>query len=53
MSPRNTAWWWAVARCRGIWVNIVDTPAACDFIAPAVVRRGELQIAISTGGNSP
>ncbi|MBI3330307.1 MAG: bifunctional precorrin-2 dehydrogenase/sirohydrochlorin ferrochelatase [Nitrospinae bacterium] len=41
------------ARCRGIWVNIVDTPAACDFIAPAVVRRGELQIAISTGGNSP
>jgi len=43
----------AAARRRGIWVNIVDTPAACDFIAPAVVRRGELQIAISTGGNSP
>ncbi|MBI3330401.1 MAG: bifunctional precorrin-2 dehydrogenase/sirohydrochlorin ferrochelatase [Nitrospinae bacterium] len=41
------------ARRRGIWVNIVDTPAACDFIAPAVVRRGELQIAITTGGKSP
>ena len=41
------------ARQRGIWVNIVDTPAACDFIAPAIVRRGALQIAISTGGNSP
>jgi precorrin-2 dehydrogenase / sirohydrochlorin ferrochelatase len=41
------------ARRRGIWVNIVDTPTACDFIAPAVVRRGALQIAISTGGKSP
>jgi precorrin-2 dehydrogenase/sirohydrochlorin ferrochelatase len=41
------------ARRDGVWVNIVDTPAACDFIAPAVVRRGELQIAISTAGNSP
>ncbi len=41
------------ARRRGIWVNIVDTPMACDFIAPAVVRRGALQIAISTGGKSP
>jgi len=41
------------ARRQGIWVNIVDTPDACDFIAPAVVRRGALQIAISTGGKSP
>ena len=41
------------ARRRDIWVNIVDVPAACDFIAPAIVRRGALQIAISTGGNSP
>jgi precorrin-2 dehydrogenase/sirohydrochlorin ferrochelatase len=41
------------ARHFGIWVNVVDTPAVCDFIAPAVVRRGALQIAISTGGRSP
>jgi precorrin-2 dehydrogenase/sirohydrochlorin ferrochelatase len=40
-------------RRRGVWVNIVDAPHYCDFIAPAVVRRGALQIAISTGGNSP
>jgi precorrin-2 dehydrogenase/sirohydrochlorin ferrochelatase len=41
------------ARRHKIWVNIVDTPDACDFIAPAIVRRGVLQIAISTGGHSP
>lgn len=37
----------------GVWVNIVDVPQACDFIAPAIVRRGALQIAISTSGHSP
>ena len=41
------------AQAHHIWVNIVDTPEACDFIAPAVVRRRDLQIAISTGGQSP
>lgn len=33
--------------------NSVDDPAHCDFFYPAVVRRGSLQIAISTSGRSP
>lgn len=41
------------AREYGAWVNTVDDPGNSDFIAPAVVRRGDLMIAISTGGASP
>ena len=41
------------ARSRGVLCNAVDEPERCDFYFPAVVRRGELQIAISTGGLSP
>ena len=42
-------------RCQraGILCNAVDEPERCDFYYPAVVRRGALQVAISTGGNSP
>src|SRR6185437_1908079 len=38
---------------RGVLCNSVDDPPNCDFYFPAVVRRGPLQIAISTSGESP
>jgi precorrin-2 dehydrogenase len=41
------------AQRRGIWCNVVDDPAHCDFYYPSVVRRGPLQIAVSTNGRSP
>lgn len=43
----------AEARRTGCLVNVVDDPAHCDFALPAVLRRGDLSIAISTGGASP
>jgi precorrin-2 dehydrogenase / sirohydrochlorin ferrochelatase len=44
---------YAEAQSRGVLCNAVDEPQRCDFYFPAVVRRGDLQIAISTGGLSP
>jgi siroheme synthase-like protein len=41
------------ARREGIFANIADAPGECDFLVPARVRRGSLQIAISTGGENP
>ncbi len=43
----------AGAQSRGILVNAVDDPPYCDFYFPSIVRRGDLQIAISTAGESP
>jgi precorrin-2 dehydrogenase/sirohydrochlorin ferrochelatase len=41
------------ASARGVLCNVIDQPERCHFYYPAVVRRGQLQIAISTGGLSP
>ena len=40
-------------RAQQVLCNVVDDPEYCDFFYPAVVRRGSLQIAISTSGQSP
>jgi uroporphyrin-III C-methyltransferase/precorrin-2 dehydrogenase/sirohydrochlorin ferrochelatase len=42
-----------LAHARNVLVNSVDDPENCDFYYPAVVNRGDLQIAISTAGHSP
>jgi precorrin-2 dehydrogenase / sirohydrochlorin ferrochelatase len=41
------------AQRRGVLCNVVDVPELCDFYYPAVVQRGDLQIAVSTNGQSP
>jgi precorrin-2 dehydrogenase/sirohydrochlorin ferrochelatase len=43
----------AEATASGVLCNAVDDPPFCDFYFPSIVRRGDLQIAISTAGNSP
>lgn len=43
----------AEARAKGLWVNVVDVPPLCDFIAPAIMGRGDIQVAVSTGGSAP
>lgn len=43
----------ATARALNILVNVEDETALCDFHMPAIVRRGDLVLSISTGGKSP
>jgi len=44
---------WQEAEQHGCLVNVVDDPAHCHFIMPAVIRRGDVTVTISTGGTSP
>ena len=41
------------AKERGVPINVADRPAEGDFAVPSTLRRGELQVAVSTGGASP
>jgi siroheme synthase-like protein len=43
----------AEGRQRGIWVNVADDPAHCDFVLPAVLRRGPLTVSVASDGASP
>ncbi len=52
-DPRVNAEVSAAAQAAGIWVNIADAPELCTFIVPARVSRGDLTVAVSTGGASP
>ena len=42
-----------LCKARGIPVNAVDDPENCTFIFPAVVRRGPMTVAVSSGGACP
>ena len=44
---------WEEAEAAGILINVVDRPAQCRFVAPAIVNRDPLLVAISTSGESP
>ena len=41
------------AREQGVWINAADDPSHCDFILPSVLQRGDLVVAVATGGSSP
>jgi len=43
----------AAAQLRGLWVNVVDDPAHCNFVMPAIVDRDPVLIAVSSSGRSP
>ena len=44
---------WHDATAAHLWVNVVDDPPHCTFIAPSIARRGDLTVAVSTGGKAP
>ena len=53
LPAKDTARLARQARDVGILVNVEDVPQLCDFHVPAIVRRGDLLLTVSTGGKSP
>ena len=52
-APDDNAVVFDDAEAAGVWCNAVDDPEHCSFLVPAVVRRGPVTVAVSTGGSSP
>jgi siroheme synthase-like protein len=44
---------WQEANARNLLVNVVDDTPHCNFIAPSILRQGDLAVAISTSGKAP
>ena len=44
---------WLEANARNVLLNVVDDTPHCNFIAPAILRQGDLAVAISTSGKAP
>lgn len=53
LTDAESEWLATAARIRGIPVNIEDVPHLCDVHVPALVRRGDLLLTVSTGGAAP
>ncbi len=53
LDAADSEWLAAAARARGLPVNIEDVPHLCDFHVPALVRRGDLLLSVSTAGAAP
>ncbi len=53
MDPDLNARLWQEANARNILINAVDDVPHCNFIAPSIVRQGDLVVAISTSGTAP
>jgi len=52
-DPRVNAAVSRAARARGLWVNVVDDPAASTFVMPAIIDRSPIVVAVSSGGRAP
>lgn len=52
-SHPDNEFWAAHFREKGVTVNVADRPELCDFIFPSVIVRGDVSIAIATGGKAP